>query len=61
MLTITTFVIVTAIKIVIALVVPLTAVAYTTWLERKLVATYRTAGGRSGWGHSDCCSRWPTD
>ena len=37
MLTITTFIVVSVIKIVIALLVLLTAVAYTTWLERKLV------------------------
>ncbi|HVP50649.1 MAG TPA: NADH-quinone oxidoreductase subunit NuoH [Terriglobales bacterium] len=45
MLSITTFVIVTVIKIVIALVVLLTAVAYSTWLERKVVGHIQNRWG----------------
>jgi len=45
MLTITTFVIVSVIKIVIALAVLLTAVAYSTWLERKLVGHIQNRWG----------------
>ena len=45
MLTITTFIVVTVIKIVIALVVLLTAVAYSTWLERKLVGHIQNRWG----------------
>ena len=45
MLTITTFVVVSVIKIVIALVVLLTAVAYTVWLERKLVGHIQNRWG----------------
>jgi NADH-quinone oxidoreductase subunit H len=45
MLSITTFVIVSAIKIVIALAVLLTAVAYTVWLERKLVGRIQNRWG----------------
>jgi NADH-quinone oxidoreductase subunit H len=45
MLTITTFVVVSVIKIVIALLVLLTAVAYTVWLERKLVGHIQNRWG----------------
>jgi NADH-quinone oxidoreductase subunit H len=44
-LSITTFVVVTVIKIVIALVVLLTAVAYSTWLERKVVGHIQNRWG----------------
>jgi NADH-quinone oxidoreductase subunit H len=43
----TTFVIVTVIKIVITLIVLLTAVAYTVWLERKLVGRIQNRWGPS--------------
>ena len=44
-LSITTFIVVTVIKIVIALVVMLTAVAYSTWLERKVVGHIQNRWG----------------
>jgi len=44
-LSVTTFVVLSVIKIVIALVVLLTAVAYTTWLERKLVGHIQNRWG----------------
>lgn len=43
----TTYVLVTVIKIVIALIVLLTAVAYTVWLERKLVGRIQNRWGPS--------------
>ena len=55
-----TYILVSLVKIVIALLILLTAVAYTTLLERKVVATYRTGGDRRGWGHSASGSRLPT-
>ena len=45
MLSITTFVVVSVIKIIIALIVLLTAVAYTVWLERKLVGRIQNRWG----------------
>ena len=45
MLTITTFIVVSVIKIVIALIVLLTAVAYSVWLERKLVGRIQNRWG----------------
>ena len=45
MLSITTFVVVSVIKIVIALAVLLTAVAYSTWLERKVVGHIQNRWG----------------
>jgi len=44
-LSVTTFVVVSVIKIVIALLVLLTAVAYSTWLERKLVGHIQNRWG----------------
>jgi len=44
-LSITTFIVVTVIKVVIALVVMLTAVAYSTWLERKVVGHIQNRWG----------------
>jgi NADH-quinone oxidoreductase subunit H len=45
LLTVTTYVIVSVIKILIALVVLLTAVAYTVWLERKVVGRIQNRWG----------------
>jgi hypothetical protein len=54
------FILVSFIKTVIAVVVLLTAVAYTVWLERKVVVTSRTVGVRVMWGRLVYCSLWQT-
>ena len=44
----------------IVLIVLLTAVAYTVWLERKVVGHIQNRWGPSGWDRLDCCSPLPT-
>ncbi len=59
-MTIGTYILVSLIKIVVAVFVLLTAVAYTTLAERKVVATYRTVGTVAGgavW-HLAAAGRW---
>jgi len=46
------FIIASLIKTALALFIVLTAVAYSVWLERKVVGTCRTAGGLRAWARS---------
>jgi NADH:ubiquinone oxidoreductase subunit H len=54
------FVLVSVIKVLIAVPILLTIVAYTVWLERKLVGHIQNRGDRRAWARSACCNRSPT-
>ena len=59
-MSITVFILAAVIKIVLVVFILLTAVAYTTLLERKVVGRMQNRWGPTAWDRSACCNRWPT-